>query len=576
MAAGVDASSKISSNPGSSKLSTQHSPSKNSSSDPSTTSSFFAGPRYHFNGAGVTQSQSQFSPPVVDDDSQKKSAISSESAAMLGLPLPLPVSVEESSGAAAKGSSTRTAPRSSNIMSTNSIQQHVSSDTSKPNLIPLSHTTLNVSPTKPPPRTPSRPPVSRDKFAPKRQSPPRIRSSSPASQDSFIGSGIREDPEKAFLAANRQFDVPLSELGREGTQDASPSVHRSQDSSYAVMQALTQHDHPQSPPSPSWQAQATPSKPDESQSQSSPHLYDDSQESDIGPRAQDTSRYSPGLASQASTPPIMSTEASSSDELYGYPDHVEPATQPMDCEPTQAATSEELNFPGATNDPTSGYAESSAVPGPSNWFSEASSRPSTTGARSLAATNNKPWRRVPAFRAPAAPHVEPQVPDGSDGYTQLPDNASTAAASARAADELYAHILSNASRSAQTATEPQVAMRSVDNSPDARFTDVVPDSEPNRTQITRASPSNSPSVVVHEPVRSAASSRLTPPRESEEESEEEDDDDDVPLASIAPRSRPRKRQRIASPSDETPARPLPKSKVSHLPCIWTVCSFSSL
>jgi hypothetical protein len=39
------------------------------------------------------------------------------------------------------------------------------------------------------------------------------RSPSPASQDSFAGPPLRRDPEQEFLAASKQFCVPLSELG---------------------------------------------------------------------------------------------------------------------------------------------------------------------------------------------------------------------------------------------------------------------------------------------------------------------------------------------------------------------------
>ncbi|KAF8623562.1 hypothetical protein AX15_006332 [Amanita polypyramis BW_CC] len=75
----------------------------------------------------------------------------------------------------------------------------------------------------------------------------RPRSSSPASQDSFVGDA--EDPEKNLLSSAKQFQMPLSELGRPLSSGQRTSGEGSGDSSVAPHPPLTRSSHASHSPS---------------------------------------------------------------------------------------------------------------------------------------------------------------------------------------------------------------------------------------------------------------------------------------------------------------------------------------
>lgn len=151
-----------------------------------------AAPQYHYHGLAATQSQSQFDDSHIGQDSQKENT-----------------------------------PANAENISMSLLHQSPSLST-KESLVPETVTSPCVpkptkavsfaSPRVTSPVHPSELRQSRSLHSPAS----RRRSPSPVSQDSFAGPAFRKDPEQEFLAATKQFTVPLSELGV--SPDASPCL----------------------------------------------------------------------------------------------------------------------------------------------------------------------------------------------------------------------------------------------------------------------------------------------------------------------------------------------------------------
>ncbi|KAI0322256.1 hypothetical protein OF83DRAFT_909232 [Amylostereum chailletii] len=542
-----------------------HATSKDASSEPSSISSYRTGPRYQYFGLGDTQTQEG----GIESNSQKENTPAFDKEPHTP---PQPTSPNGAQGQSDFRAVPLLPPPSRPTSRANSNPTHRNLSSAPYNPGPLSNSARNLSPTKPTLFAPSRSSVQRDKSSSKRTTPPWFRSSSP---DSFVHPAPFEDPRQAFVPPNPVLNEPLSEWFRGDTQETNaerPPV--SHESSLAVMEQLSPRDEG-GPSRGSVLVDATPSNSGHSQPHDRRPAEDTvPQDNAEDPHAQDTD-YSLDL-SQGWTPPDVPTASSS------------PGTQEL--VPTQIVPSDDVDMDL--------YAE--PVQEPVVTQSAGSSRPSNRNPRSLLSPN-KPWRAEALARF-LPPPSEPRAalgihtqdddslyastqaissPDGlpqpanfddrtqpnisnqeatqviapSDGCTQVtaPTIAKPKKTAFQNAEDLFRYRQQHANFGTADATRATSISRppTGDSDGQGRYMDVVPDSEPGRTQATPG-PSRSVDDDSDEDIDNPFKS--LPPLPSPVKAlssapkidDDDDDEDDVPLASVRhrrSRSPPRKRQR---------------------------------
>lgn len=283
----------------------------------------------------------------------------------------------------------------------------------------------------------------------------RRRSPSPVSTDSFAVAEEWEDPAKAFLASNAQFEVPLSELGRGSTQRKvreecdsiarTPLRHTSQEP--------TQDDRPHIFVATNVQQ---------------PGVQSEDVLSPMSNVSTDTQRRNLSsihdIPDDASTPPVMSNP--------GLMDNLE--TRAEDYQATQPLASEDLDMGNTqVSDATDSCPRQ---PSPQAWSSTVS-KPYTNTRNILSLVNPaKKWRLQRGEQL-----LQAALQTGSDGQTQAPADISGSSHEPSTGRLLFDQL------AAQMRAEQQLSRRDLQEqdppnlSPleeDSRETAVVPDSEP--------------------------------------------------------------------------------------------------
>ncbi len=283
----------------------------------------------------------------------------------------------------------------------------------------------------------------------------RRRSSSVNSVDSFAEAGEWEDPAKAFLASNRQFEIPLSELGRRATEG------EFQEESHSMAKASLR-------PTPREPTQVDlslieglpTSGPGATEVQQHGVKNDGvlSRSSDVPPDAQGR-RRSPvsDIPDDASTPPVMSNPGSM-DYLDSRVEDYE-ATQPLSdgIESQQRQTSP--------------------------WSSEAS-RPSRNARNILSMVNpEKKWRLQRGEQL-----LQAALQNDSDGQTQpsanFPGSSYVPSSGRKLFDQLAAQMLAGQQSSPRHDPEGHGDQDTPPPNEDSRDTVIVPDSEPPKSANT--------------------------------------------------------------------------------------------
>ena len=265
----------------------------------------------------------------------------------------------------------------------------------------------------------------------------RRRSPSVASVDSFAEAEEWEDPAKVFLASNRQFEVPLSELGRRATEREISSIE--------VL--------PASGPGATGSHQY--------RVESDGAL---SQVSDLSPEAQGRRRSPvPDIPDNASTPPVMSNPGSI-DYLDSRAEDYQ-ATQPF------ASEDQDMNNTQVTDAIESQQRQTSA------WNSEAS-RPSRNSRNILSMVNpEKKWRLQRGELL-----LQAALQNDSDGQTQpssnLPGSSYVPSTGRKLFDHLAAQMLVDQQSFPRHDQERQSDQDSPPLDEDSRDAVIVPDSEP--------------------------------------------------------------------------------------------------
>lgn len=339
----------------------------------------------------------------------------------------------------------------------------------------------------------------------------RRRSPSLASVDSFAEAEEWEDPAKGFLAANRKFEIPLSELGRGETQEDEPPVTPSSPP-VAVLRDPTQTDL----------LPSTGRPPDSGSRHKRKTPRSGAQGDDVLSQVSDVSLGAPGrdgahekdtfdVSDNASTPPLVSNP--------GSMDHMD--TQVEDYQSTQPLASEDL-------DADTTQASDVGVPhvGQSSLqeYTSINSRPSTNTRSVLGMVNPmKKWRHQQGqlLQQHAA------IDCVSDGQTQPSVDMSRPSHAPSTGRRLYEQL------AAQMCAEPQ-SSRQHDCLPvmdeDSRETVVVPDSEPADASPSpiRPEPSTPPDDPLHKSPPPQPIVRDKIPGEGTD-AQTDDDEDDVPL-----------------------------------------------
>lgn len=355
----------------------------------------------------------------------------------------------------------------------------------------------------------------------------RRRSPSPASTDSFVGAEDWEDPAKVFLASNRQFEIPLSELGRGATLRDVPEGPKSTTRAPLrhVSQEPTQIDGLHTPSSK--RVHASGSGPTDVQDEDilSPL-------SDVSTDAQGRNR-SPisDVPDDVSTPPVMSNP--------GSIENLDTRTE--DYQATQPLAPEDLDL-GATQ-----ISDKDLYPRPASPKAVSSmvSRPSTNTRTILSMVNPaKKWRLQRGEQL-----LQAALHPGSDGQTQ-PSEIFSVSSHAPSTGRLLFERLAAQKRAAQQLT-PQRDLEEL-NPPclphfdeDSRETAVVPDSEPSEPANTASTlprlrsltpPGSSldggrvdPSLSDLAPVPSMVIEDKEPHHEREKDGQSDDDEEDIPL-----------------------------------------------
>jgi hypothetical protein len=336
----------------------------------------------------------------------------------------------------------------------------------------------------------------------------RRRSPSVTSVDSFAEAEEWDDPAKAFLASNRQFEVPLSELGRRATERDLSSIE--------VL--------PPSGPGPT--------KAQQYRVNSDCAL---SQVSDVLPEAQGQ-RRSPvsDIPDDASTPPVMSNPGS-----IVYPD-----PRAEDYQATQPLASEDQDM---NNTQVTGVIESQQRQ-TSAWDSEAS-RPSRNTRNILSMVNpEKKWRLQRGELL-----LQAALQNDADGQTQpssnFPGPSYAPSTGRKLFDQLAAQMLADQQYFPRHDQERQSDQHSPPLDEDSRDAVIVPDSEPPQSTNTSSIPARPhlltppkdslhdgrvdsslsqpalvPSMAVEDEV-----SRRCDEKDDQIDDDDDDDDEDIPL-----------------------------------------------
>ena len=361
------------------------------------------------------------------------------------------------------------------------------------------------------------------------RSPSKLKRRRSPSVDSFAEAGEWEDPAKSFLAANRKFEIPLSELGRGTSQDyrEGESLMTSRSPPAAVPRDPTQIDLPSSPVRP----------PDSGSKHKRRIRRPKAQGDDVLSQVSDVSLGAPGrddaleseisdVPDNASTPPLVSNP--------GSMDYID--TQVEDYQSTQPLASEDLD---ADTTQVSDVAVPHVGQSSLQEYTSMNTRPTSNTRNILGMVNPmKKWR-----------HQQGQLlqqhaaTDISDGQTQPTADFSRPSHAPSTGRRLYEQL------AAQMFPEPQssgqldhndLGLPAIDE--DSRETAVVPDSEPadaspppTRPKLPTP-PNDSPldppppqSVVRDEVLQSAEGT----------DAQTDDEEDEVPLMLAVGRKVPR-------------------------------------
>jgi hypothetical protein len=341
------------------------------------------------------------------------------------------------------------------------------------------------------------------------------------SVDSFAEAEEWEDPAKSFLAANRKFEIPLSELGRGETQEDEPPVA------------------PSSPPVADPTQTDLPGRPPDSGSRHKRRiLRSGAQGDDVLSQASDVPLGAPGrdgahgnetfdVPDDASTPPLVSNP--------GSMDHMD--TQVEDYQSTQPLASEDLD---ADTTQVSDVGVPHVGQTSPQEYTSMTSRPSTNTRNILGMVNPmKKWRHQQGqlLQQHAATDCM------SDGQTQPPVDLSSKSSHAPSTGRrLYEQL------AAQMGAEPQSSRQDDRNDlglpamdEDSRETAIVPDSEPADTSPSPTLPklSTPPDNPPHKSPspQPVARDEILQPGEGTD-AQTDDDEDDVPLMLTVGRQAP--------------------------------------
>jgi DNA repair protein Crb2 Tudor domain/BRCA1 C Terminus (BRCT) domain len=277
----------------------------------------------------------------------------------------------------------------------------------------------------------------------------RRRSPSATSADSFAGADEWEDRAKVYLASNRQFEVPLSELGRRATEREFQEAHHS-------MAKTSPHPTPREP-----------TQLDLSSIEVLPAS---------GPGATKVQQHgvkSDGALSQlsavsdipdeASTPPVMSNPGSI-DYLDSRAEDYQ-ATQPL------ASEDQDMNNTQVTDVIELQQRQTSA------WNSEAS-RPSRNTRNILSMVNpEKRWRLQRGEQL-----LQAALQNDSDGQTQPSSNFPGSSSAPNTGRKLFDHLAAQMLADQQSSPRHDQERQSNQDLPlldeDSRDAVIVPDSEP--------------------------------------------------------------------------------------------------
>ncbi len=354
----------------------------------------------------------------------------------------------------------------------------------------------------------------------------RRRSPSLASVDSFAAAEEWEDPAKRFLAANRKFEIPLSELGEGATQedyreDEPPTAPRSPPA--AVLREPTQTDLPSSPGRPPDSGSRHKRRFQRSGAQGDDVL---SQVSDVSlgaPGRDDThENETPDIPDNASTPPLVSNP--------GSMDHMD--TQAEDYQSTQPLASEDLDVEATQVSDVGVPHVGQSSP---QECTSMNSRPSTNTRNVLGMVNPmKKWRHQQGQLLQHA--ATDSIPDGQ---TQPSVDFSRPSHAPSASRRLYEQL------AAQVHAEPQssrvhdrndLGIPAIDE--DSRETAVVPDSEPADASPSPTRPKLSTPPHESPPPQPVIQDKVLPPGEGTD-AQTDDDEDDVPLMLTTGRQAPK-------------------------------------
>jgi hypothetical protein len=292
----------------------------------------------------------------------------------------------------------------------------------------------------------------------------RRRSPSLTSVDSFAEADEWEDPAKKFLASNRQFEVPLSELGRRATErEGHHSITKTPP--HPTSREPTQVDLSLIDVLSASGLGAT--KVQQHTVKSDGAL---SQVSDVSHEAQ-RRRLSPvpDIPDDASTPPVMSNPGSM-DYLDSRMEDYQ-ATQPL------ASEDQDMNNTQVTDVIESQQRETSA------WNSEAP-RPSRNTRNILSMVNpEKKWRFQRGEQL-----LQAALQNDSDGQTQPSSNAPGSSYVPSTGRKLFDHLAAQMLADQQSFPRHDQERQSEQDSPpldeDSRDAVIVPDSEPPKSTNT--------------------------------------------------------------------------------------------
>ncbi|KAH9043147.1 hypothetical protein EDB85DRAFT_916951 [Lactarius pseudohatsudake] len=371
----------------------------------------------------------------------------------------------------------------------------------------------------------------------------RRRSPSPASVDSFAEADEWEDPAKRFLAANRKFEIPLSELGGGVTQeddreDEPPMAPSSPPA--AVLREPTQTDLPSSPGRPPDSGSRHKRKLQRSGAQGNDVLSQASNVS-LGAPGRDITQENEALdvPDNASTPPLVSNP--------GSLDHME--TQVEDYQSTQPLASEDLD---ADTTQVSDVGRSSP-----QECTSMNSRPSTNTRNILGMVNPmKKWRHQQGQLLQQHAATDSILDEQTQPSVDVSKSSHAPSAGRRLFEQLAAQMHAEPQSSHQH-DHNDLGLPAVDE--DSRETVVVPDSEPANTphSPTRPKLSTPPDDPPHEPPppQPIIRDKILQPGEGTD-AQTDDDEDDVPPMLTAGHQAP---TRVAPLSEITSDQPKAKS-----------------